>query len=312
MAFNVSALADYTAQNREPLIREAVLKPETVQYLTWQPGVKTTEKIHLLSTDVSFQDGTNCGFSASGSSTFTDREIKTGAIKVNTSWCHMDMLNKYAQYEVTLMAGAEKLPFEQEVVDGVVADINGKLEKAIWQGDVTGSNTDPNTNKFDGFLKVINSASASLAGTGSYSTGSATYMYDTLRDVYLAIPDEAYEMGDPVIFVGRDEYREFVQELVNKNLYHYDPATGDNGYMFPGTNVKVIAVGGLSGTGRIVATVKENMFYGFDVDGAENEFKLWFSNDDDVFKLKVLFNAGVQIAFPDLVVYYKRSDKSGN
>lgn len=308
MAFNVSALADYTAQNREPLIREAVLKPETAQYLTWQPGVKTTEKIHILKSAVDFQDGTNCGFSASGSSTFTDREIVTGAIKVNTSWCHMDMLNKFAQYEVTLEAGAEKLPFEQEVVNGILDAINKNLEKAIWQGNKAAANTDPNTNKFDGFMKVI---SGSSYVSGTYSTGSANYMYDALKSAYLAIPDTAYEQGDPMIFVGKDEYREFVQELVNKNLYHYDPANGDNAYMFPGTSVKVIAVNGLTGTGRIWAGTRENMFYGFDVEGAENEFKLWFSNDDDIFKLKVLFNAGVQVAFPENIVYFKRSDKAG-
>ena len=39
-----------------------------------------------------------------------------------------------------------------------------------------------------------------------------------------------------------------------------------------------------------------------DMEGDAEDIKLWFSNDDDIFKLKVLWNSGVQIAFPDQVV----------
>jgi hypothetical protein len=38
------------------------------------------------------------------------------------------------------------------------------------------------------------------------------------------------------------------------------------------------------------------------MEGDAEDIKVWFSDDDDLYKLKVKWNMGVQIAFPDMVV----------
>ena len=75
--------------------------------------------------------------------------------------------------------------------------------------------------------------------------------------------------------------------------------------MLPGTDIKVIGVNGLNGKHRIVAGSKYNMFYGFDIDSTDREFKFWYSEDNDEYRLRIVFNAGVQVAFPNEVVITK-------
>ena len=59
----------------------------------------------------------------------------------------------------------------------------------------------------------------------------------------------------------------------------------------------------LNGTKKIVAgDLKGNFFYGTDLEGDQEVFDLWYSKDNQEFRLAIKFNAGVQVAFPDQVV----------
>lgn len=295
---DLSKLSNYVQEERLPLIHEATLKAKTAGMLSWQSDVKTSAKINLLKTDVTFQDGTTCGWSDSGSSELSQRQIDTGVIKINQSFCHRKMVEKWTQHEVRVNAGFTTLPFEEDFVNGIVADINQKVEKAIWQGDK--SSADPNLNKFDGLLKIVAAESSSIA-TSSYDTGSA---YTTVKNAYMALPQKAFERGDVVIFCGQDLYRSYVQELVEKNYFHYNPNEAiPEEYFIPGTAVQLVAVSGLNGTSKLVGGSLNNIFYGFDENGSENDFRLWYSEDNDEMRLRVIFNAGVQVAFPDEIVY---------
>lgn len=119
--------------------------------------------------------------------------------------------------------------------------------------------------------------------------------------VYNAIPTEVLDGAS--IVVGADKFRAFVQAMVEKNFYHYDGKPMDNEIMIPGTNVKLIAVNGLNGTGKMVAgQLDKNFFYGCDLMNDEEKFEFWYSQDNREFRLAIEFNAGVQVAFPNEVV----------
>lgn len=296
MAFNKAGLADYVEQNRDAILKEIVLEGSTIGRMVKQTGIKTSEKINYLSLDPTFQDGADCGFTAQGDVVLTQRQIDTGVIKVNMELCDRTLLGKYAEYEVRLAAGEEQLPFEQEIVDQLVAKINKQLEIAVWQGD-TGSST-ANLQRFDGLLKIAGAESSVVDVT--LTAGAA---YENIKKMYLAMPEELLSKG-ALIFVSPEMYRGFIQEMVEKNYYHYSgpqDAQPDE-FVFPGSNVKVVKADGLAGTNKAVATFAENMYYGCDLEGAREVVKVWFSDDDDKFKIKVLWNAGVQFAFPNLVV----------
>lgn len=68
--------------------------------------------------------------------------------------------------------------------------------------------------------------------------------------------------------------------------------------------MKLIAVGGLSGTNKIVAGSLSNFFVGTDLANEEESYKLWYSEDNDEVRFRTTFKYGVQVAYPSEVVYF--------
>lgn len=295
MAFNLSGLTDYVNVNKDVLIKRIVLGDtpnRTIDHLTKQLGVKTKERINYMDVDIVLQDGKNCGFNASGATNFVDRDLETAILKINDAWCDKDFLGKFAENQVAIAAGKERLPFEQEISAEIVAKVGDAIEKLAWQG-VKASDL------VDGFVTIAEGADS--ASTISVSLPSGTSAYAAIKAVYMQIPEEILDKA--FIAVSPALFREYVQDLVSANLYHYDPANGAPEEMFlPGTNVKVRNTKGLAGTKKIYASCWENMFMGADATGDSEDFKLWYSEDDELFKLKIRFNMGFMTAYPDAVV----------
>lgn len=298
MAFNKTGLADYVKENQDQIISAIVLGGRTIGRMTKQTGVKTKERINFLGLDPVFQDGEDCGFTPQGDVVLTQREIATGVIKVNMELCDRTLLGKYAEYLVRVAADNENaLPFEAEIVDLLTKKINEAMEKAVWQGDTASSNA--NLKHFDGLLKIAG-AEASVIDVAATDEEGA---YSAIKKMYLALPEELLAAG-AAIHVSPELYRAFLQEMVEKNYYHYSGAQDaqPDEFVFPGSNVKVVNALGLAGTKQMFATYDANLYYGCDLENAKEIVKVWFSDDDDKFKIKVLWNAGVQFAFPNHVV----------
>lgn len=293
MAFVVSSLPDYVNQNSKELISKTVFGAPSVRHLNLMTGVKFKEAINILNTEAGLQSR-SCGWSDSGSVTFSQAIMEVGAYKVNMSLCPEDLRKKWMNSEVMTAAGAEVLPFEERITSEIVASVTNKVEKLIWRASKAGSPAD----LFDGLLTQI---VANTGCTDVQSTASTTY--GKVKDVYSAIPVSILDKA--VIFVGMDTFRDLCLDLVTLNLYHYqadlDPAKME--IVLPGTNTRIIAVAGLNGSHAIVASDPENLFYGVDMVDDLEEFKIWYSDDNQEFRVAIKFNAGAAIAFPDLVVY---------
>lgn len=296
----VSGLSAYVEEQRYPLLRKAILEGGSISKMVPQLGIKTKAKINYISTDADFQDGSSCGFSPSGTTEYTQREIETGIIKEELEWCFKVLWGKYLENQYRVQADPQAMPFEEEITGELVAKINKKLEKAVWQGDK--SSADANLNKFDGLLTILESESASTVNvTGTTSSSTA---YDVIKAVIMQAPEELLDK-DMVVLVSPEVYREFAMALVDKNLYHYDPQNGavtDAGFLFPGTNIRVEKVLGLAGSKKVIGTYWKNLFYGADLLGEEERFRLWYDEEDEMFRFRALWNSGVQVAFPDEVV----------
>ena len=212
--------------------------------------------------------------------------------------CPDSLLGKYAEYLVRIGANSNELPFEQYIIDGVTNEINKKIEKLIWQGDTTqASNTD--LKWINGILKQLASDSDKVA----VSIAANTAIYDAIKAVYLAIPEETLERGAE-IYVSPANYRDFLMAMVEKKYFNYSGPqdSAPEEFVFPGTDVKVVKTPGLAGVNdRIVASFPENFVYGCDAEGDLEDVKIWFSDDDDLFKLKVKWNSGIAYRFPNQV-----------
>lgn len=295
MAINVSSLTTYVDEQRLPLIRKAVLAPKSADLFNLQTGVKSKAALNILTTQVVFGDGGSCGWNQAGTNTLSQREIEVGHVKVNMNFCDRTLLDYWAGYEVKVAAGKETLPFEEAFVADIIAQVNAEVEKAIWQGNKT--NGTGNLAIFDGLLTILGGEQDVIALDPVENANVAAEVYDA----YAHIPLEV--LHDAVIFMGEDTFRSYVGELNSANLYHYDPKV-DEGMtlVMPGTSTRIYGVPGLNGTGKIVAGARNNFYYGTDLEGDQEVFDLWYSKDNQEFRLAIKFNAGVQVAFPDQVV----------
>ena len=315
MAFVVSSLSNYTEENAAQLVASSVLGAKTASLIKGQGnvmvGVKSAETINIMDTDAIFQDGSSCGFTASGSTSFTQRTVTVGKIKVNEALCPKDLETKYLQKALTAGSTYDSIAFSAEYSQRKADKIAAQLETAIWQGDTGSANV--NLNKFDGFAKLINAASASVihANTSTYygtplaaSAGITTSNVVAVLDaVYKAIPAEIVGKDDVAIFVGQDVFRTYTIALKNANLFAYTfDGKADSEFFLPGTPVKVIATPGLNGTSKIYAARISNMFLGTDLLNEEERFELFYAKEADQVRFVSEFKMGVNIAFPTEVV----------
>lgn len=302
MAINVNALPEYVNQHADELLTKAMLEGTTLKYVSIMPRVKFKDSLTYLSTTVEFQDASTCGFNPQGDDTLSQRTIEVAPIKVNKTYCEKDLRKTALNHELLFEAGREKLPFEEKFMEGNITAINAELEEEIWQND--------NTDLFPGFIYQIVAGDASV-GPIDASLASGYDADDVIDLAYDKLPEVVLKKG-AVIFVSHSMFRAYVKALnatCCANRPMIDAASSEIDY--PGdSRVKIVPVAGLQNAkdpnGKdvlAVASWAKNFVYGTDVEGSENTFKFWFSDDDDVFKFKVLFNAGTAIAWPDEVVY---------
>lgn len=296
MAIDVTALSNYVEEKRLPLIAKSFLRGKTIDLVQLETGVKQDTALNLVSAQVEFGDGSTCGFDATDGVALSQRLLKPTFLKVNQVFCDKNLLKKWASYEVRLAAGREQLPFEEKFMNEIANAISEKIEKLIWTGDSQNASGDIEP---DGYLTIL---SANGSGVISANWTQGTSAYNKIKTVYNAIPANIIDKDDTVIFVGEDNYREFIQDLVAANLYHFDPDYKDGEYRLPGTSIRVIAVNGLNGKDKIVAGRLSNFFYGVGAEDDKDTFDFWYSKDDRIWKLAVEFAIAVQVAYPNEIV----------
>lgn len=299
MALDVNTISNYVEEKKTGLIRKAVIDARSTKEMNLLTGIKGATALNLLNTTVVFGDGAACGWNEAGTSEVSHRILTPGYVKVNMAFCDKTLLGTWMNYDVRLAAGQKTLPFEEDFINGVIDGVKAKLEKLIWAGDKDSNDA------FDGLVKIIEAASAPKH---QYTSGAS--VASIVAGVYGKLKSETFEKGDVVMFMGSDMYRQYIQELIaNGNLVLnagsgavLDAIALPAKMLIPGTNVTVIPVTGLDGTGKVFASYRDNFVYGTDLAGDEEKFEFWYSQDNREFRLAIEFNAGVQVAYPDLIV----------
>src|SRR3989304_2141771 len=97
MAFDTSAITAWTDElgNKADFILKPILAARTLQTLTGidkRMGIKGyTEKIPTFESTTPWQAGTACGFTTSGTSTFTQISLTSVPIKIQEQICLQDL-----------------------------------------------------------------------------------------------------------------------------------------------------------------------------------------------------------------------------
>jgi hypothetical protein len=315
MAFDVSTLAAYTKDNWKELVTSSVLGSKTANLIKSQGnvlvGVKSAENITIMDTDAFFQSGTNCGFNASGTTTFTQRAVTVGKIKINEALCLKDLESKFLQNALPQGSRYTDMIFAEQYSNRKAEKVAEQMEIALWQGDILSANG--NLNKFDGLLKLITAASTAVtdANTSTYITGgpiasiTVTNVISVFDAIYQAIPAKVVAKDDITIFCGMDTFRLYTIALKNANLFAYNlDIKADSEFFLPGTTVKVVAVQGLNGTNDLVAARISNLFMGTDLLNEEERFEIFYAKEADQIRYVNEFKAGINFAFPDEIVKF--------
>lgn len=286
----VNTLPDYVEQNRLPLLVKSVINSKSAKLFTLQTGVKGATALNIIDTDVVFGKA-SCGWNEQGSTSHTQRVLEPAYLEVNMGYCDKNLYGKWAQSQLSIAADPKAMPFEVEFMNSVANGIAAEIESLIYNGD------GDNDGEFDGLVKILTDASAPVENIDTSATA-----YEAIKQVYMAMPSQVADKEDAVILVGADLFRQFIQDLVTANQYHWTPEDKYGEFLLPGTACKVIAVEGLTGVKKIIAGRLSNFFYGVDMENDSEVMDLWYSKDEREFRLAVEFIAGVQVAFPDEVV----------
>jgi len=301
MSFSLGTLTAYTEQQRLPLITKAVFSARTAALFTKQVGIKSAAALNLMDTDAALAAGTACGWTASGTTTFTQRNITVAPIKIQEALCPRSLEQYWMQSQLTAGSQYDGVPFEQAFAEQKALRIAEALENAIWSGSTL----------VTGLLTILNAASGSTvsgntAAVSSITTANAIQVFD---NIYNQIPQAILTRNDLVMFCGWNNFRTLIGAFKSNTGVMYNQVDlqglADGDIIYPGTNVRVVAVPGLTGTNRIVCSYLGNFFYGTDLLSDEENFSLWYSKDNDEVRFQAAFKVGVQVAYPDLVVDFR-------
>lgn len=303
MAFNItdldSKIKSYLETNKDEIITKTILSAHTTDFFTVQNHVMSDRALVMMNTPITFQDGSSCGFNASGTTKMTNRILDPHFVKVNLSWCPADFLNTAYASKLNMRNLNEELPFEEIITKQITDGIAKELEMLSIQGDIT--NGTGNLAFADGIYTII--SDEITAGTITPIAKGTDSVLVRCQKVYKALPEELGSKAE--IWMSIANFRNLVVELTNANMFHYtvtDDMEEQYTMTLPGTNLTIRGIQGMAGLDVILGLDPANLHYGCDSREDYADYKLWYSEDDDIVKFKSRFAVAYQIAFPDEIV----------
>jgi predicted DNA-binding ArsR family transcriptional regulator len=303
-AYVVSSITGFTDEVGGALLTKALVGATTVKEITQRIGVKGSQSLNLLDSSPAFQAG-SCGWTSSGTTTYTQRNLTVCAEKVNMEWCSKDLHDTYLSMFLNpgQIAENEAAPFENYIADNLVQQIQQRVETKIWTATTAGGDC------FDGLKTLIASGQTgvgvSVSGTAfnpaiAYGTnGNPVWEIDKLIN---ALDSNVQALDDLKVFLSFGQFRKYVQSLTALNYFqNYIGATktiGDmaNAYaIHPNTNVKVVPTIGI--TDNYVAILPARYtFFGTDLLSDSEKIDVFYSRDNDVLRGRSNYTYGSQIA----------------
>lgn len=311
MAFDTSGLSAYVEEQNFPLLTKALAGGRTAAMMTKQVGVKGTTAVNLMDVDVNMvADGATCEFAGSGDVTFTQRNIEAKHVKINMEFCPKKLEGFYLRSQLAPGAIQDSMPFEEQFSNYLVEKIQDEIEKIIWQGNA--SSGAGNLEMFDGLL-IPAATLATDCNTAAYGTALTSLtmadMVEAVQRVYALTPSAAVAQNDFKIFCGLDKFRLFASAIMNGGgnvanggggqLNNYQSDFDPLRMIFPGTNIEVVGVNGLTGLNGVYGASLSNLVLGLDLEEDSSNLEIWYSKDNRTIRVACEFIMGTQIAYPD-------------
>lgn len=315
MAFTVSSLTNYVNEQSKDLLVALQFEAETGALANVQTGIKSSAALQLLSNSPVPQDGSSCGFNASGDTTFTQRILSTSVIKYQDTLCPRTLETKWTQLLLKKGQDYDENSIPGAILDDVLKQIKRRQETADWQGDT--AHVSSYLNRYDGLIKII--AAATTGGTATAVAGPVTTsnIRTIVSNIVSKIGSVSVLVGNPnvKIFMGYDMAELYRQKVFADNLFHVNGQGNQKGMMAEGSVHEIVPLHGLDGLGSssgaaspfMFAMDPDNLYLGVDMENEEEKADMWYSKDDDNVKYSFRFRRGWQVAYPSEIIEYANS-----
>ena len=288
-----SRLKTYLETNGVEVLTKALFNSESAKYFQIQTGVTSEQPIIRLDSTITLADASNCGFTATGSDTFTNRLLSPKFLKVNKEFCPKTLLKTWAHSDVKMNALNQEMPFEELLISNNINELAKVNERLIWEGDTTSGSG--NMMLMDGIITIAKADE----NTVKQSKGSDT-IWQRVQKLWLALPAEIADKT--TIFMSIANYKQLIVELMNANMFHvFEEYQGTYEMTMPGANVKIKGVSGIT-QDVILATPEDNLYLGVDGESDDEVVDLYFDKSSRNFKFVVEYAYCVNYAFSEYII----------
>ena len=309
MSLNVSALSDFNNQIAGELVLKMVYGGSTIEYVTVQEGVKYQEPINLFEVSLYINNGT-CVSTASGSATFTQRNITVCPRTSFDAICLKDLDKKYLGIS-SLERGSynETWALANAYSELLVNQFQKANDQFLWLQESGSASTYVGTCETSGLKYIITGSTSGVVvpndATGSFTAANALTKMDAM---IAGLSSDVADRDDLTFFMSVANFRNYVTALRSANNFYFDPSSITNrggilemAYPFqPG--IKVVGTVGLQGTGRVVLGPAKQIVVGTDLLSDFSEFQLWYDINTDTLRHRISTKLGVNIAYPEFWV----------
>ena len=287
-----SRLKNYLETNGTEVLTKALFNSESAKYFQIQTGVTAETPIIRLDSSITLADASSCGFTATGSDTFSNRLLSPKFLKVNKEFCPKTLLKTWAHSDVRMNALGQELPFEELLINNNINELAKVNERLIWEGDTTSG--EGNMLLMDGIITIAKKD----VNTVKQEKGTDT-IWQRVQKIWLALPAEIADKA--TIFMSIANYKQLIVELMNANNFHvFEEYQGTYEMTMPGANVKIKGVSGIT-SDVILATPEENLYLGVDGESDDEVCDLYFDKSSRTFKFVVEYAYCVNYAFSEFV-----------
>lgn len=300
MATTTTVSTSYAGEHSSKWISAALLSGVTLsnELITIMPNVKYKSVVSNLVSASGLADA-SCDFTATGAVTLTERILEPKSLQVNKQLCKADFRDTWQAIEMGYSAH-DVLPksFADYLLAHQAEQVAADIESHIWNGDAG------NSGEFNGFMTLLTTdadlpAAQEVAGT----TLTAANIITELGKVADAIPSRLYGKEGLRIYVSQNAMRLYVRALGGFGT----SGLGANGVDNKGTmwyqggelmfdGIPLVVANGLTAN-QMLATTKENLFFGTGLLSDQNEVRLIdeaeITGSQNV-RLIMRFTAGVQ------------------
>ena len=322
MALDLAGLTAYIEENRENLMTKAILGSTFLNHVTVIDNVKSSVKVADLESTVPFQAGAGCNtVTTSGTTSMTQVSLATSPIEFTEKICLQTFEDYFTQKYLPSGAKPESVSIFSDIVNRKMARIALQVEQMAFQGRTTTGNSTI-LKQIDGYIRRVDVASDEVITSGGGAGTALTT--STIKGVihqmiYQDMPNAVYGKN-PVLLMGMENYRIYLQKLAEDNAFNYFPSAGDlqaNRVLIPGTNIYAYGIAGLNNdtpvdTGtlpaiyknRMILTYKENLLWGIDSASDFTSLDTWYEKKDRAIYIYGRFRAGTAVRYTDHVVTY--------